>query len=124
MSGFAFAETRYTDQSTNLNADLSSGDLSSGANRNIVAGGSVTYKGLTDELAGQIISAVQDAYTGATNFIQSAIGKADNRTQSQVELVASSLKEAYSSEKNTLESLKSYAIYAVIASIAWAYFRK
>lgn len=122
MSGFAFAQTQYTDKS--INADLSSGDLSSGANRNIIAGGSVSYQGLTDELAGQVIGAVQDAYTGATNFIQSAIGQADNRAQNQVEIVASSLKEAYSSEKSTLESLKSYAIYAVIGLIAWAYLKK
>ena len=41
MSGWALAQTSYTDQSTNLNADLSSGDLSTGENRNIIAGGSV-----------------------------------------------------------------------------------
>lgn len=121
---WAFAETRYTDQSTNMNVDLSSGDLSSGANRNIVAGGDVSYQGLTDELASKVIGAVKDAYSGASNFIQSAIGQADNRTQNQVELVASSLKEAYSSEKSTLESLKSYAVYAVIGLIAWAYLKK
>lgn len=120
---WAFAETRYTDNS--INADLSSsGDLSQGANRNVIAGGNVTYTGLTDELAKEVISAVEDAYSGATNFIQSAIGQADNRTQSQVEFVASSLKEAYSSEKNTLESLKSYAVYGLLAFVAWAYFRK
>ena len=120
---WAFAETRYTDNS--INADLSSsGDLSQGANRNVIAGGNVTYTGLTDELAKQVIEAVQGAYNGATNFVQSAIGQADNRTQSQVEFVASSLKEAYSSEKNTLESLKSYAVYGLLAFVAWAYFRK
>lgn len=124
MSGWALAQTSYTDQSTNMNVDLSSGDLSSGANRNIVAGGDVSYQGLTDELASQVIGAVKDAYTGATNFVKSAIGQADNRAQNQVEIVASSLKEAYSSEKSTLESLKSYAIYAVIGLIAWAYLKK
>lgn len=124
MSGWAFASTSYTDESTNMNVDLSGGDLATGANRNIVAGGNVTYQGLTDELANQVIGAVKDAYSGASNFIQSAIGHADNRTQNQVEFVASSLKEAYSSEKSTLESLKSYAIYAVIGLVAWAYLKK
>lgn len=134
MAGsFALASTKYYDQSKNQNlqVDLSSGDLSSGANRNIVAGGNVSYQGLTDELANNVIGAVKDAYTGATNFIKDAIAQADNRTESTVESMTKnfenatqSIKEAYSSEKSTLESFKSYAIYGLIAFVAWAYFRK
>ena len=124
MSGGSFALTQHHDNSVNMNADFGGGDLSTGAQKNIVAGGAVTIDGLSEDLASKVLIAVQEAYTGATNFVQSAIGNADNRTQSQVELVTSSLKEAYSSEKSTLESLKSYAIYAVIGFIAWAYFRK
>lgn len=123
MSG-STALTLNRDESINLNADFGGGDLSTGAQKNIVAGGAVTIDGLSEDLAGQVLTAVKDAYTGATNFIQSAIGQNEKSAQKQVELVASSLKEAYSGEKSTLESLKSYAIYAVIGFIAWAYFRK
>lgn len=124
MSGGSLALTQHRDESINMNADFGGGDLSTGAQKNIVAGGAVTIDGLSEDLAGQVLTAVQNAYTGATNFIQSAIGQNEKSGQKQIELMVSSLKEAYSGEKTTLESLKSYAIYAVIGFIAWAYFRK
>ena len=121
---FAFAETKYTDNSTKINADLSGGDLSAGASKNMIAGGNITVDGLSEDLASQIFGVVKYAYDSATNFVESAIGQADNRTQAQVNLVAENLKEVYSGEKSTLESLKSYAVYGLLAFVAWAYFRK
>ena len=121
MSG-SLALTQYRDDSVNMNTDFG-GDLST-ANRNIVAGGAVSIQGVTEDLAKEVFGAIQNAYSGATNFVQTAIGQADNRTQSQVELVASSLKEAYNSEASTISSFKTYAIYAVIGLIAWAYLKR
>lgn len=123
---WAFAETRYTDQSQNQNMDidLSSGDLSSGASKNIVAGGNVNVDGLSEDLAGQIFDVVKGAYSSAQGFVERAIGQTDNRAQQTVETMSQSLKEAYNSEQATLSSFKTYALYAVIGLIAWAYLRK
>lgn len=121
MAG-SLALTQHRDESVNMNTDFG-GDLST-ANRNIVAGGAVNIQGVTEDLAKQVFGAIQDAYTGATNFVQQAIGQADNRTQAQVETVRESLKEAYNSEASTISNLKTYAFYAVIAFVAWAYLKK
>jgi len=124
MSGWAFAETRYTDQSTNINADFSGGDLSTGASKNIVAGGSVNVDGLSEDLASQIFGVVQEAYKDAQDFVERAIGQTDNRAQQTAETITTSLKEAYNSEQATISSFKTYALYAVVAIIAWAYLKK
>lgn len=124
MSGWAFAETRYTDESTNINADFSGGDLSTGATKNIVAGGSVNVDGLSEDLASQIFGVVQGAYKDAQGFVERAIGQTDNRAQQTAETITTSLKEAYNSEQATINSFKTYALYAVVAFIAWAYLKK
>ena len=127
MSGWALAQTQYSDTSKKVNADLSSGDLSTGATRNVIAGGNVSVDGMSEELAKEVMSTVKDAYTGATNFIKNAIEnsetKSDARTEKTLATVTQSLKEAYNSEQATISGYKTYALYGVIAFIAWAYLR-
>lgn len=123
MSGWAFAETRYTDESQNLNLDLSQGDLST-SEKNIIAGGNLNVDGLSEDLASQIFGVVQGAYKDAQGFVERAIGQTDNRAQQTAETITTSLKEAYNSEQATINSFKTYALYAVVAFIAWAYLKK
>ena len=123
MSGWAFAETRYTDESKNLNLDLSQGDLST-SEKNIIAGGNLNVDGLSEDLASQIFGVVQGAYKDAQGFVERAIGQTDNRAQQTAETITTSLKEAYNSEQATINSFKTYALYAVVAFIAWAYLKK
>lgn len=123
MSGWAFAETRYTDESQNLNLDLSQGDLST-SEKNIIAGGNLNVDGLSEDLASQIFGVVQSAYKDAQGFVERAIGQTDNRAQQTAETITTSLKEAYNSEQATINSFKTYALYAVVAFIAWAYLKK
>jgi len=123
VSGWAFAETRYTDESKNLNLDLSQGDLST-SEKNIIAGGNLNVDGLSEDLASQIFGVVQGAYKDAQGFVERAIGQTDNRAQQTAETITTSLKEAYNSEQATINSFKTYALYAVVAFIAWAYLKK
>ena len=131
------SSTSYKDysQNQNLDVDLSSGDLSSGAQKNIIAGGDLKVDGLSEDLASKIFSVVQDAYGNATDFVKEAIndsnkftqqviGNNDNKTQATVEMFSQNLKEAYNSEQATINSFKTYALYALIAFIAWAYLKK
>lgn len=124
MGKSSYSSTSYNDESTNMSIDLSSGDLSSGATKNIVAGGSVNVDGLSEDLASKIFGVVQGAYENAQGFVERAIGQTDNRAQQTTEIISTSLKEAYNSEQATLNSFKTYALYAVVAFIAWAYLKK
>ena len=124
MGSSAYSSTSNTDYSRNISADLSSGDLSTGASKNMVAGGNINVDGLSEDLASQIFSVVQGAYSDAQNFVKQAIGTSDNRTQTTVETISTSLKEAYNSEQATISSFKTYALYATIGLIAWAYLKK
>lgn len=110
--------TSYTDKSTNLQVDLSGGDLSTGATKNIVAGGNVTIDGLSEDLASQIFGVVQDAYNSASNWVTTALGQTNDNNEKNI--VA--LQTAYNSEQATISSFKTYALYALIGFVAWAYF--
>jgi len=114
--------TSYVDQSTNMNVDLSSGDLTGGATKNIIAGGSVNIDGLSEDLATQIFGVVQGAYSDATDWVTEALyNQKDALLNSQSETV-NALQTAYNSEQATISSFKTYALYALIGFVAWAYF--
>ena len=120
MAGsFAFAETKYTDNSLNMNVDLSGGDLSSGAQKNIVAGGDVNVDGMSEDLANTIFSSVDKLYGDALNFVKSAIGTQQENTKQ----ATTAIETAYNSTQATINNFKTYALYAVIGFIAWSYFR-
>lgn len=110
--------TSYTDKSTNLQVDLSGGDLSTGASKNIVAGGNVQIDGLSEDLASQIFGVIQGAYNSATDWVTNAIGETNANNEKNI--VA--LQTAYNSEQATISSFKTYALYALIGFVAWAYF--
>lgn len=110
--------TSYTDNSTNMEVDLSGGDLSTGATKNIVAGGNVTIDGLSEDLASQIFGVVQNAYDSAADWVTTALGQTNDNNEKNI--VA--LQTAYNSEQATISSFKTYALYALIGFVAWAYF--
>ena len=122
------SSTSYSDSSTNTNleVDLSGGDLTSGASKNIVAGGNVNVDGLSEDLATQIFGVVQtaygDAYSGAKDWVTDALyNQKDALHKSQSETL-NALQTAYNSEQATISSFKTYALYALIGFVAWAYF--
>lgn len=119
MGSFAYAETRNTDNSINLSADLSGGDLSSGAQKNIISGGDVNVDGMSEDLANTIFSGVDRLYGNALNFVQSAVGTQQQNTQQ----ATTALQNAYNSTQASINNFKTYALYATIGFIAWAYFR-
>lgn len=110
--------TSYSDNSTNLEVDLSGGDLSTGASKNIIAGGNVNIDGLTEDMASQIFGVVQGAYEGAAEWVSKAIGTNNANNEKTVQ----ALQQAYNSEQATASSLKTYALYALFGFVAWAYF--
>ena len=112
--------TSYVDQSRNLSVDLSGGDLSSGAKNNIVATGDVYYTGLTDDLASEIFSSIDEAYKVGAEWVTKAVGMVNT----QNEKTGAAIQQAYNKETATLEGLKSYALYALFGFVAWAYLTK
>ncbi len=116
------SSTSYTDNSINMDVDLSGGDLSSGATKNIVAGGNVTVDGLSEDLASQIFGVVQDAYNVATDWVTKALGDQQQTLLTSQSETVKSLQTAYNSEQATISSFKTYALYALIGFVAWAYF--
>lgn len=112
--------TSYTDNSTNMEVDLSSGDLSAGATKNIVAGGNVTIDGLSEDLASQIFGVVQNAYNEAADWVTTALGETNDNNEKNI----LALQTAYNSEQATISSFKTYALYALIGFVAWAYFER
>ena len=112
--------TSYSDNSRNLSVDLSGGDLSSGAKNNIVATGDVYYTGLTDDLASQIFSSIDETYKTAAGWVSSAVGTVNEQNEKTIEAI----QQAYNKETSTLEGLKSYALYALFGFVAWAYLTK
>lgn len=110
--------TSYTDNSTNMEVDLSSGDLSAGATKNIVAGGNVTIDGLSEDLASEIFGVVQNAYDNAADWVTKALGETNDNNEKNI----LALQTAYNSEQATISSFKTYALYALIGFVAWAYF--
>lgn len=141
------SKTTYTDNSKKINVDLSKGDsLAGGAgeNQTIVAGGNVTYNGMSDSLAksifGTLTNTVKQTFETSLNWVSDAIGKQNEETKQylkdQSETVdqfmetqraantqtVQALQMAYNSEQATITSLKSYALYGMIAFVAWAYF--
>ena len=114
--------TNYTDNSTNMEVDLSGGDLSTGATKNIVAGGNVNIDGLSEDLASQIFGVVQNAYSGATDWVTEALYNQKDALQNSQTQTVQALQTAYNSEQATISSFKTYALYALIGFVAWAYF--
>ena len=112
------SSTSYTDNSTNMEVDLSGGDLSTGATKNIVAGGNVNIDGLSEDLASQIFGVVQNAYNDAADWVTTALGKTNDNNEKNI----LALQTAYNSEQATISSFKTYALYALIGFVAWAYF--
>lgn len=110
--------TSYTDNSTNMEVDLSGGDLSTGATKNIVAGGNVNIDGLSEDLASQIFGVVQNAYNEAADWVTKALGETNDNNEKNI----LALQTAYNSEQATISSFKTYALYALIGFVAWAYF--
>ena len=110
--------TSYTDNSTNMEVDLSGGDLSTGATKNIVAGGNVNIDGLSEDLASQIFGVVQNAYNDAADWVTTALGETNDNNEKNI----LALQTAYNSEQATISSFKTYALYALIGFVAWAYF--
>ena len=112
------SSTSYTDNSTNMEVDLSGGDLSTGATKNIVAGGNVNIDGVSEDLASQIFGVVQNAYNDAADWVTTALGKTNDNNEKNI----LALQTAYNSEQATISSFKTYALYALIGFVAWAYF--
>lgn len=112
--------TSYNDNSTNLEVDLSGGDLSSGASKNIIAGGDLQIDGLSEDMASQIFGVIQEAYRGATDWVNTAIGTTNANNAKAV----AAIQQAYNSEQASASSLKTFALYALVGFIAWAYFGK
>ena len=110
--------TSYNDNSTNLSVDLSGGDLSTGATKNIVAGGNVNIDGLSEDMASQIFGVMQDTYTTAAGWVSEAIGKTNTNNEKTIQAI----QQAYNSEQASASSLKTYALYALFGFVAWAYF--
>lgn len=116
------SSTSYVDNSTNMQVDLSGGDLSTGASKNIIAGGNISIDGLSEDLASQIFGVVQGAYDGATNWVTEALYNQKEALQSTHTETVNALQNAYNSEQATISSFKTYALYGLIGFVAWAYF--
>lgn len=116
----SYSATSYRDDSINLAVDMSSGDLSSGASKNIIAAGDVNIDGLSEDLASQIFGALNDTYNTAISWVSSAVGSVN----SQNEKTVAAIQQAYNKETSTLEGLKSYALYILFGFVAWAYLTK
>ena len=124
------ASTSYSDSSTNMSVDFSTGDLSSGSDKNIIAGGNINYAGLSEDLASQVFGTVTDAFKTSLNWVSDAIGATQDQTKSTLEFVqqnnaqtSAQLQAAYNSEQATLSSLKTYAFYGLLAWVTWVYFK-
>ena len=116
------SSTSYVDNSTNMQVDLSGGDLSTGASKNIIAGGNINIDGLSEDMASQIFGVVQGAYDGATNWVTEALYNQKEALQSTHTETVNALQSAYNSEQATISSFKTYALYGLIGFVAWAYF--
>ena len=114
---FSTSTTNYNDTSRNINIDMSTGDLSDAGGKNIIAGGDIKIDGITEDLAGQIFGVIQDAYSGATDWVTNALNV---QSQNNDKAVAA-LQNAYNSEQATISSFKSYALYALFGWVAWVY---
>lgn len=130
------SKTSYTDNSSNLSVDLSSGDLG-GSDNNIVSQGNVNIDnrvtGITENLAKQIFGVMSDTFNSSLNWVERAIGKTNEQTQQTLgyvqnsitksnQALTQSLETAYNSEQATISSMKTYAFYGLLAFVAWAYF--
>lgn len=137
------SKTYYTDNSKNISADFSTGELGGeGARNNIVATGDVYYAGMSDDLATNFLNAVNtsantivDGSLELTNtvldagnqlfndmfdWVQETIGSVAQQT----DRVTSALANAYNSEQATHSAFKTYALYGLIGFLGWAYFVK
>lgn len=126
------SKTYYTDNSKNISADFSTGELGGeGARNNIVATGDVYYAGMSDDLATEFMTQVNagadrvvDAglqlYNDTFGWVQETIGSVAQQT----DRVTSALANAYNSEQATHSAFKTYALYGLAGFIAWVYFVK
>lgn len=122
------ATTTYTDSSTNQN--FGTGDFLA-SDKNNVAGGDIYNQGLSEDMVSNIFSGVNEQtktllgnvdklYSGALTWVEKAIGTQSENLSQQTAALAS----AYNSEQATYSSFKTYALYALIGFIAWAYISK
>ena len=132
--------TTYTDNSRNLNVDLSKGDTLAGGggdSQTMVAGGNLNYQynydGMSEDLAEKIFGVMTNTFKTSLDWVSNAIGKTNTQTEKTLDFVqntvssnnqqlTSSLAQAYNSEQATISSMKTYAFYGLLAFVAWAYF--
>ena len=110
--------TSYTDNSKTTSGTI--GDLSEG---NIIAGGNATITGYSAEETKDIIDGVLEAtisaITDSVEGIKNVTGQAITQVQSAYSGANESILESQNETKATLNSLKPYAFYAMIAAIAY-----
>ena len=98
------SSTSYTDNSLNLYADLSSGDLG-GSDNNTIAGGSIIYDtnynmtGISEDLASKIFGTVTDIFNTSLNWVGDAIYKNNTQQQKQSQQNIDFVKGVLASEK-------------------------
>lgn len=106
--------TTYTDNSKTTSGTI--GDLSQG---NIIAGGSANITGYSAEETRDIINTALDSVMSVVDGIKDTTGKAITQVQSAYSGANESILESQNETKATLNSLKPYAFYTMIAVIAY-----
>lgn len=106
--------TSYTDNSKTTSGTI--GDLSEG---NIIAGGNATITGYSAEETKDIINTALDSVLSVVEGIKDTTGKAITQVQSAYSGANESILESQNETKATLNSLKPYAFYTMIAVIAY-----
>lgn len=106
--------TSYTDNSKTTSGTI--GDLSEG---NIIAGGNATITGYSAEETKDIINTALDSVMSVVDGIKETTGKAITQVQSAYSGANESILESQNETKATLNSLKPYAFYAMVAVIAY-----
>lgn len=108
----------YTDKSVTTSGTI--GDLSEG---NIIAGGNATITGYSAEETKDIIDGVLEAtisaITDSVEGIKNVTGQAITQVQSAYSGANDAILESQNETKATLNSLKPYAFYAMLAVIAY-----
>lgn len=104
----------YTDNSKQLSATV--GDMSEG---NVIAGGNATLYGYSAEETKTIIDTALDSVMSAVDGIKDTTSKAILQVQSAYSGANDAILESQNETKATLNSLKPYAFYAMVAVIAY-----
>lgn len=104
----------YTDNSQTTSGTI--GDMSKG---NLIAGQDAIMYGYSAEDTQDIINSVLDSVMSTVEGIKDTTGKAINQVQSAYSGANLAILESQNETKATLNSLKPYAFYAMIAAIAY-----